>query len=564
MRRKVADEQQPSQTPKPSTKPKIPPWARRRVRFDATAVEGLFPPKENELTRLSRLVVVETEENFRAWTDGRLADKAVTTGVALVLQHPGVDALNLVHDRCHEVVIRVRSPELRRNLAAGIHSSAPDVTSPRVYVLDDVVARCEASDIGWSDPIAGAELHDDCTRQPKGKPTAWSRVRTVDSLLDEPNEEYGFLVDDLLAKGCLTSLVAPAGTGKTQLAMAMAVALAKGESFLGRSVQQCRVLYLDRDNPKRILRRRFARWGAAGCGKHLHYLGRDDAPPLTDRAAWQPFPFADYDLLIMDSHGSFSEGIEDKDSGGTSRVLAPLLDIARRSAAILLLDNTGKSGAVQRGSGLKRDRADIVCEMRDATGFTPDPRKPFWWHSLPEPDEASWGERAYRRSARERARFALVYSKFRLDQEPEPFAVEVRMPAEGPWDAVDITTEMETAHEEGVEVNRAAREAKLAKAADFLAIEVANSAALGHPLSKSEAQTLLTGLGDLTRQQARDQIALGEGTRWRIEKSRGKGGPLRLHPFTPAAKMRNSEALGREGALSREFPPSMSTKGGEN
>ena len=49
------------------------------------------------------------------------------------------------------------------------------------------------------------------------------------------------------------------------------------------------------------------------------------------------------------------------------------------------------------------DRADIVFEIRDATGFTPTGKK-HWWEELPPADAGSWGERAGRRKGRKHKR----------------------------------------------------------------------------------------------------------------------------------------------------------------
>src|SRR4029077_4424716 len=105
--------------------------------------------------------------------------------------------------------------------------------------------------------------------------------------------------------------------------------------------------------------------------------------------------------------------------------IAPLLDAARRGPAVLVLANTDKLGLKIRGSGTLPDRADIVFEIRDATDLRLEARHGVWGDALPDPAEHAWADRAKRRRRRDSYRLALVPSKFRLGQEPNPQAFEI-------------------------------------------------------------------------------------------------------------------------------------------
>jgi hypothetical protein len=109
------------------------------------------------------------------------------------------------------------------------------------------------------------------------------------------------------------------------------------------------------------------------------------------------------------------------------------------------------------GWGPGEDRVDIVFEARDATGFLPSGQKP-WWEELPPAARSEWASRATRRTARdrpERIRVAFVASKFRDDDEPAPFVLEVDFTAE-PWAVRDVTLEL-------IAVGDAARATELAQ-----------------------------------------------------------------------------------------------------
>jgi hypothetical protein len=179
----------------------------------------------------------------------------------------------------------------------------------------------------------------------------------MDTFLMAADSEVEWVVPDVLAPGRLTQIFAPRGIGKSLLANHWAV-----ESAL----RGLRVLILDRDNSRLTLRTRLHSFGAAGLEK-LQVVSRGKCPPLTQPEAWSEFPYADFDLVIVDSLDAMAEGIGEQDSSKPARAMAPLLNICHREdgPAVLLLGNTIKSAAHSRGSGVVEDRADIVlsCVM---------------------------------------------------------------------------------------------------------------------------------------------------------------------------------------------------------
>lgn len=247
-----------------------------------------------------------------------------------------------------------------------------------------------------------------------GPLTPWDHAESAPTFLAAVDAECAFLEDRILVRGAVTELFSPRGLGKTHVAHALAVKLAGAGH---------RVLLLDRDNPPREIRRRLKGWNAA-TAPTLEVLSRNRAPALTDSAGWASFPADRYDVLIIDSLDATTEGVGEQDSSRPSRALATLLDIARRpkGPAVLALGNTVKSAAHSRGSGVVEDRADVVFEVRDATDFRPSGGKP-WWEELPPAGAEAWAQRASRRKRRAVYRLALVPSKFRVGEEPDPFVL---------------------------------------------------------------------------------------------------------------------------------------------
>jgi hypothetical protein len=359
-------------------------------------------------------------------------------------------------------------------------------------------------------PLADAPPAGERERTPGG--TVWERAVPVDALLVAEDASVDWIAEPVLAPGSFTILAAPRGLGKTHVALSLAVAVATGGVWCSRRITPGRVLLIDRDNPRREVKRRLRAWGAAGLGDRLRILTRDDAPPLTDARAWAVVPFADYDVVILDSISAATEGVNESEAGATGKALAPLLDLARRGPAVLVLANTRRDGEVVRGSGALGDRADIVYELRDATDLVPDPKAATWWRTLPLAGDAAWSERAQRRRRRDDYRLALVPSKFRIGEEPDPWCLELRL-ADGAWEIADVTVTVEAAHEEAQGVAAADRRRVLDAAVAMLATQVQQADDTGRPLLKADAEEILRQAG-LTRSVARDVLRSHAPGRW--------------------------------------------------
>jgi len=214
-------------------------------------------------------------------------------------------------------------------------------------------------------------------------------------------------------------------------------------------------------------------------------------------------PFGDYELVIVDSWGASTEGIEDRDGGRTGTALASLLELARRGPAVIVLMNVPKDGKNYRGSGVIADRLDVLYEVRDITDLHPSAKAASWWSTLADQSESGWQERAKRRRRRDNYRLALVASKFRIGEEPDPIAVEIRLG--DVWTLHDVTGDLEAAHEcargEATAEGAAARE----RACDALATLVAERHATGKVLLARTAEDLVRAQG-LTQREAREIV----------------------------------------------------------
>jgi len=68
------------------------------------------------------------------------------------------------------------------------------------------------------------------------------------NLFSMPPHQETWIASHLVSEGRLVSLVGPAKSGKSLLAMNCAAAIASGREFLGEPTKQCTVLYIDQEN----------------------------------------------------------------------------------------------------------------------------------------------------------------------------------------------------------------------------------------------------------------------------------------------------------------------------
>lgn len=376
-------------------------------------------------------------------------------------------------------------------------------------------SRAELEALVAAAPEVGAADVAEIDAPPPPDAGPWSRARSAAELLAEPAADAVWIDYPFCLRGAITEINAPRGTGKSIVLLARMVALAR------RGV---RVLYLDRDNAPATLRKRLA-----GLGAHdvttFRALHRAQAPRLEDVAAWAAFPIADYDVVCLDSWDTFAEGAGEQDSRRTTLAQAPLLDVARNQSApgVVVLGNVTKDGARGRGSGVREDRADIVYEARDITGFSPSGRR-AWWEEMPAAGRDGWAERATRRTTRKdrgSIRLALISTKTRDDEDPAPVAFEVDFTTE-PWSVRDVTAELAAAGD-AAKAAVLAREAALREqAAAALVAEITRRAEAGEPaLLTKPAIALLTAAG-LALHPARALLRERAGSAWRLDPRDGR------------------------------------------
>lgn len=340
------------------------------------------------------------------------------------------------------------------------------------------------------------------------------------------------LARDFLYPGGVTLVAAPAGIGKSVVAHILARELASGGIFRGGRLDKANVLLIDTDNPRVMLQDRLSKV----CVNHdisLSVRTREKSPPLSDAEFWKALPVTQYDVVILDSFGGATPGISEKEAGPYQKAIGVIRDIADRGPAVLVLDNTTKSAENYRGRGEKIERFDVIYECRDVTGWTPN--RADWWAALPEAGDSFWQERATRRKGAKKVRLAFMARKFRWDEEPDPFVLEISFDTL-PWGLEDITEAIDHQAKGASLEQKREHQLKQLDAVHACATEINRRVEAGEPvMSKTEAEEVMKEASGLTRAEIRrlldahDVNTYPSDGRWRIESlKKGKKGVLNL------------------------------------
>ena len=198
----------------------------------------------------------------------------------------------------------------------------------------------------WPEGDAPRSAEEKVTGTAPLDPPAYTVQSWLDRDLPEP--------DLLLGPFSTTSrgmLVADTGIGKTNIAIAMAFAMAGGQPFLHwTGYRTARILFIDGEMSRRLLRARIrdAARRAGAVPENLYFLCRDDLPdmpPLNSRAG-QRFidafieQYGGVDFIYFDNIQALLLG-DMKDEEPWQQTLPWIRDLTRRSIGQLWIHHTG-------------------------------------------------------------------------------------------------------------------------------------------------------------------------------------------------------------------------------
>ena len=167
------------------------------------------------------------------------------------------------------------------------------------------------------------------------------------TLLDEPDEVEDWLVDQLLPAGGLSLLAGKPKAGKSTEARSLAMCVARGTTYLGRTAKQGAVFYLALEEKKSQVRAHFERMGGKAEDSILTFVASmpEDGLAQLEAATRKQRPA----LIIVDTLIRATRLKDANDYAQVSLALEPYLNLARETGAhILLVHHMGKG---ERGGG---------------------------------------------------------------------------------------------------------------------------------------------------------------------------------------------------------------------
>jgi len=199
---------------------------------------------------------------------------------------------------------------------------------------------------------------------------------TLSEFMDEVPEEPEWIVEGLVAGGCVTELVAKVKVGKTHFALDMTASVLAGRPFLGLTTTTVPVIYLTEEG-RTSFRSVTARVGLQG-NERLHLCFRAAARSFTwETISEQVIVYAGNvgaGLVICDHLAAWApiEGDSENDSGAALASMRPLRDMADAGLSVFVCRHGRKSGGplgdAGRGSSAFDGEVDVIAQLERTPG----------------------------------------------------------------------------------------------------------------------------------------------------------------------------------------------------
>ncbi len=190
------------------------------------------------------------------------------------------------------------------------------------------------------------------------------------------------LMGNWLVESSITLIYADAGVGKTNFALGLAIALAKGEDFLDYSnAAQTPVMFFDGEMPAYELQRRLKALsgglppdGLMLCSSSIaktpmDSLASEDGQYIAEKLLEQPQNHPK--VIIIDNKSTLMAVKRENDADSWIECQNWLIRLRNEGYAVVLVHHAGKSGA-QRGSSMTEVTPDIILKLAKAGGAPED------------------------------------------------------------------------------------------------------------------------------------------------------------------------------------------------
>ncbi|MDP4009217.1 MAG: AAA family ATPase [bacterium] len=165
----------------------------------------------------------------------------------------------------------------------------------------------------------------------------------IGDLLNEPDEEISWIVDELLPSSGFSVLAAKPKVGKSTLARQLALSVSQGEIFLGRQTTKGAVLYVALEEKRGEVRKHFKLLGAMG-SEDLH-VHAESAPEKAHQWLKTEIKNRKPVLVIIDTLFRFVTVRNGNDYAEVTAALSPVLALARENGVhLMVIHHAGKGG----------------------------------------------------------------------------------------------------------------------------------------------------------------------------------------------------------------------------
>ena len=194
-----------------------------------------------------------------------------------------------------------------------------------------------------------ADLNADSRLLPNPSPESGFSLMSLEELMSA-TDNVTWLVQDMLTTGGLSLLVAKPKCGKSTLARCLALAVARGETWLDRDVAQGNVIYVALEDQRAVVRDHFQAMGLGDKPKEPIELFIGSPPKDALDALAGSIRERSPALVIVDPMFRLVTIKDGNDYAEVTRAFQPLLDIARESGAhVMCVHHARKGGADDTG-----------------------------------------------------------------------------------------------------------------------------------------------------------------------------------------------------------------------
>jgi hypothetical protein len=227
------------------------------------------------------------------------------------------------------------------------------------------------------------------------KPPYRDSLWRANEFVARPIPEREWLIEPVIPHPGLGLLYSWRGSGKTFTAMSMAIAVARGEAWMGYQTPRARAtLYVDGEMPLGDLRSRLdglTREG--GPPDNLYILASEDLAvahrninlanaPDRDELAGMLAGLPDVQFIVLDNWTSLVRGIDENDNSKMDPIKEWLVTLRHGERSVLIVHHAGKSGG-QRGGSAREDVIDwSACLTRRNTSGSKESYFNFQWDKM--------------------------------------------------------------------------------------------------------------------------------------------------------------------------------------